>query len=82
VISVSINGCNLIIEPPENWKPEYGECNSLYLRREDLNGVPVLLSAWKPSAVELEMLVRGGSVVLGVLGTAHPPVLMYASTDE
>lgn len=82
MISVTIKDANLTIEEPENWKPQYGKCEALRLRREDLNGLPVMLSAWKPSATELEILVRGGSVVLGVLGSVHPPVLMYASTDE
>jgi hypothetical protein len=42
-------------------------------------GTPAMQSAWQPSADEVAMLLRGGVIVLTVLGTAHPPVMLEAA---
>ena len=34
----------------------------------------VLISAWKPTESELATLMRGGLVVLSIMGTRQPPV--------
>lgn len=82
MISVKIRDANVAMGPPNNWRPSDGELDMLYLRKEKRGSLPVMLSAWKPSAAELELLMRGGSLVLGVLGEVHPPVLMYVSTED
>ena len=81
MISVKINRASLALGP-DNWEPEDGECEVLYIRQELRGRHPVMLSAWKPSSAELELLLRGGSLILGVLGTEHPSVLMYVSSED
>lgn len=38
---------------------------------------PAMETSWEPTPEELNALNAGGSVVLRVLGTTHPPVLIY-----
>lgn len=42
-------------------------------------GTPAMQSAWRPSADEVAALLRGGVIVLTVLGTSHPPVMLEAA---
>lgn len=41
------------------------------------SGTPAMETSWEPTPEELNALNAGGSVVLRVLGTVHPPVLIY-----
>lgn len=38
------------------------------------DGSATVASFWRPDAEELQTLIKGGSVVLYVHGTIHPPV--------
>lgn len=82
MIPIKIKNADMALGQPENWDTANGECGVLFARLEQKGEMPVMLSTWKPSVDELEMLTRGGSVVLGIVGTLHPPVLMYTSTEE
>jgi hypothetical protein len=44
------------------------------LQHEDGSEVPVMSTAWTPSEKEIEALIKGASIHLHILGTAHPPV--------
>lgn len=44
----------------------------------DVEDVPCMTSAWKPSRDELALLLDGGYVQLRVLGLQHPPVMITA----
>ena len=44
--------------------------------------VPVMFTVWHPTPAEIEALQAGGHVVLGVLGTSHPPVMLYCANAE
>ena len=46
------------------------------------DGVPVMLSCWKPSPEELQTLNEGGYVTLGIVGTQHPPVMLYVHEES
>ena len=82
MISVKIRDHNLALGAPEDAGGPRLECETLFLRRETKDGHPVMLSAWKPSAAELQSLILGGSIILGVVGPQHPPVLMYVSEED
>lgn len=40
-------------------------------------GTPAMETAWEPTPDELQALNNGGSIILRILGTAHPPVYIY-----
>ena len=50
------------------------EYYALAIRDEEIEGVNHMTSVWEPTPKELQDLVKGGSVRLTILGTAHPPV--------
>ena len=82
MISVKIKQANMALGQPDDWDAEEEECARLFVRKETRGNLPVMLSAWKPSASELEALILGGSLILGVIGNSHPPVLMYVSPED
>jgi len=59
---------------PENWNEANGVCDTLPIIDGDCNGVPVMVSLWKPSPKELEMLNSNGHIELWVYGDNHPVV--------
>jgi hypothetical protein len=38
---------------------------------------PAMETAWEPTPEELEALNAGAPVILRILGTQHPPVIVY-----
>lgn len=40
--------------------------------------MPCMTSCWEPTPAELEALKNGGKVYLRIVGTGHPPVMVYA----
>lgn len=43
----------------------------------ELEGTPVMFTAWEPTPEELDLLNNGGHVRLAILGTQHPPVRLF-----
>jgi hypothetical protein len=39
---------------------------------------PVMVTAWEPTPDELAALNAGGTIYLRIVGTGHPPVMMWA----
>lgn len=39
-------------------------------------GTPAMTTAWTPTPAEIQAIVRGASVHVQLLGTAHPPILV------
>lgn len=66
--------CNDVLRPPKGATSE--ECRPLPILRDALDGTPVVMSFWRPSAEELMMLQNGGGVVLVVHGHTHPPLFL------
>lgn len=42
---------------------------------------PVMTSAWFPTPDEIAAIAAGTPVYLRIVGTAHPPVMLYAGTE-
>lgn len=38
---------------------------------------PAMITAWEPTAEEIAALLSGAKVYLRVLGTVHPPVMLW-----
>jgi hypothetical protein len=67
---------------PRSWTPENGPCGALPIRfQRDSYGNDECVSAWKPTAKELEMLNNGGFVILSVVGW-QVPVSLYVENKE
>ncbi|WP_194720810.1 hypothetical protein [Noviherbaspirillum malthae] len=67
---------NAVLGAPAGWDQKQLPCSALPVTRTDWDGVPAVLSFWKPTAEELAALNAGGSVVLWVAGQTMPPVAL------
>lgn len=60
---------------PPDWKEdESGHCGALFVRREQIDGVAYMRSAWEVDHGEAAMLYAGARLTLGVAGNCHPVV--------
>lgn len=74
---VKIPGFTREIGKPKNWdEATQGPCASLPVRDVIVDGQPFMLSAWKPTAAELELLNKGLGIYLGVSGFNSPVLFM------
>lgn len=73
---VRISGADpLPLGAPADWNEERdGHCSGLFVRRERINGVPWMRSAWDGELPEALSLLAGASIHLGVQGSTHPVV--------
>lgn len=61
---------------PENWNDEQnGECVTLPIVDVVFDGLPCMLSFWKPTPKELEMLNSNGCIELHIYGRDVHPVV-------
>jgi len=68
-----IEGANVVFHAPSEWDAKtYGTCLELHARRRG----NTIETAWEPTPAELELLARGGSLVLSIVGV-QPPVALY-----
>lgn len=60
---------------PEEWnEAKSGHVGDLFVRREEIEGIPFMRSAWEVEAAEAMKLFSGARLVLGVSGQVHPVV--------
>ncbi len=79
MIPARISGCTRALGAPPGWTPDTsGDCCGLPIRDEMNGDMPCMTSAWEPTPAELAALNAGGKVYLRVVGTGHPPVMVYA----
>lgn len=70
-----IEGMTRDLGKPENWDiATQGECSSLPVKDEVIDGVCYMCSEWKPTPADLRKLVAGGSLFLRIAGRVHPVV--------
>lgn len=65
---------NAVLGAPAGWDQEQLPCSALPVTRTEWDGVPAVVSFWKPTAEELALLAAGGSVALWIVGQTMPPV--------
>jgi hypothetical protein len=83
MIPVRVSGCTRVLGAPPGWTPESsGDCCGLAIRDEASGDMPCMVSAWEPTPAELAALNAGGRVFLRVVGTGHPPVMVYAGSPD
>lgn len=42
------------------------------------DSTPCMTTAWEPTPDEIAAIVAGGTVYLRIIGTGHPPVMLWA----
>lgn len=67
---------NAVLGAPAGWDQAHLPCDALPITRTEVEGMPAVVSYWKPSDNELAMLAAGGSIALTVLGVTMPPVML------
>lgn len=65
---------NRVLGAPKGWDQKALECGALPITQTEVDGMPAMVSFWRPDAAELEALQKGALVALWVIGEAHPPV--------
>ena len=79
MIPARIADTTVVIGEPIGWdKDRDGPCAGLPIRISMSEGHPIMESAWEPTPAELAALNNGGKVYLRVVGSSHPPVMLYA----
>jgi hypothetical protein len=79
MIPKRIAGATRYLGAPKGWEPDMdGPCCHLAVQDAELDGgTPVMVSAWEPTPRELAALNAGNPVYLQVVGSAHPPVMLW-----
>jgi hypothetical protein len=78
--AVPIKGYDRMLGAPADWIPALdGECGYLAIRDTMWEGHRALVSAWKPSAEELECLKQGECITLYIIGQSSHPVVAMGS---
>ena len=67
---------NRVLGAPPGWNQGELPCSALAITDGHCNGVPCVISFWRPTPAELLALVNGGNVMLCVIGSNMPPVNM------
>jgi hypothetical protein len=68
----SFDESNVVLDKPQDMS--YDECDALsVLRTETTEGLPVVISCWKPTKEELDEIIKTGRVWLTIYGYTMPP---------
>ena len=65
---------NDVLGAPRGWNQAEIPCNALPITRMEIEGRPVIVSFWRPTAEEIKSLQEGALVALAVIGESHAPV--------
>lgn len=85
MIPKRIHGATNRTQPPNSWPklvgPKVPVTNLLVRQVKTEDGLLVVESAWEPTPIELEMLKRGGTVVVSIAGPV-PPMRVYVEPSD
>lgn len=77
MIPARIVGATRVLKAPPDWnEARDGKCSALAIRDSQYGDMPVMTSAWTPTPEELELLNKGASVHVGIIGRSHPPLFV------
>jgi hypothetical protein len=80
MLPARIEGCTRTLGAPKGWTPETsGPCRCLPIRDEMNGDAPCMVSAWEPTPAEMAAIAAGAKVMLRIVGTGHPPVMLYVA---
>lgn len=75
MIATAFDEENSVLDPPPGMTVDDVHCLSVFRGKME-NGIPVVVSCWKPDAEEWEEMRRTGRVWLMVMVETMPPVAM------
>lgn len=75
MVPASFAESNCVLSKPPSMTHDECECLAV-LRTSTPNGFPVIVSCWKLTKEELEIVNRTGRVWLGIHGESMPPVFL------
>lgn len=67
---------NRVLGAPKGWDQGALNCGALPVTDTVVEGLPAIVSFWKPDPEELQALLAGESVALYVIGQSMPPVMV------
>ena len=67
---------NDVLGAPQGWDQAQLPCSALPITRTECDGIPAVVSYWKPTENELAILAAGGSIALWVIGSTMPPLML------
>lgn len=70
---------NAVLGAPAGWDQKALPCDALPITRCEMDGIPVVVSYWKPTAQELADLNAGQHIALSVIGVTMPPVALFVA---
>jgi hypothetical protein len=76
MIPKRIEGASHYFGAPKGWSTDDPVCAHLAVRVSGVAGHKVYESAWEPTPRELDLILKGGTIVLRVLGM-QSPVMLY-----
>ncbi len=66
---------------PLDWDSDKATCNSLPVTKGTMSGLPICISYWTPTEVEIANILAGGFVQLTVIGETMAPVMLAVTTE-
>ena len=79
MLPITFKEMNFVLEKPPEMTDE--QCMSLPVYRgRDADGFPIIVSCWKLSYEDLQLIQQTGCVYLTVSGTGMPPVSLHVET--
>lgn len=70
---------NGVLGAPKGWDQGALPCGALPITRTEIDGIPAMVSYWRPEPEELAILNQGGFITVHVIGELHPPIAIGAS---
>ncbi len=73
---------NRVLGAPAGWDQAELPCGAIALTDVIADGVPCVVTFWRPTAEEIDELQAGGLVSLSVVGRSMPPVAIGVETSR
>lgn len=67
---------NAVLGAPAGWDQKALPCNALPVTRTDWDGVPAVVSFWRPTPIEIEAINAGQPVAQWIAGGSMPAVAL------
>jgi hypothetical protein len=76
MLPTTFKGGNLVFTKPRGWTDE--QCMDLpVFKGLNTDGIPVIISCWKFSKEDLELIKKTGEIYLSITGQGMPPVSLF-----